>query len=172
MVCPPAAHLSRSIRSPVGLHRITDPGGAASHDAIPQHFAEHPSLPIPPSRTGGTLTSIKAVQRRLGPQGAGPLLQRDERARRYRIGNALLTGPARAFAMADARPSTRPGARRGIVTGHLTRPRHRQKTAAPIQDLPLATRTVQIGGTDEVGGDSPAERVVRESRSIPAISGT
>ncbi|MGW3652453.1 hypothetical protein [Streptomyces sp. NPDC000878] len=57
-----------------------------------------------PSRIGGTLTSIKAVQCRLGPDGAGPLLQWEERARLYRIDDALVAGLTRAFAMADVRP--------------------------------------------------------------------
>ncbi|MEU5957969.1 hypothetical protein [Streptomyces sp. NPDC047525] len=86
------------------LRRITDLGGEASYDDVQQHFTGHPTVPIPPSRIGGTLTSVKAVQRRLGPEGAGPLLQRDERARRYRIDSALVAGLTRAFAMADARP--------------------------------------------------------------------
>ncbi|MFG2732176.1 hypothetical protein [Streptomyces canus] len=68
------------------------------------HFADHPTNPIPPSKIGGTLTSVKAVQRRVGPDGAGPLLQRDERARRYRIDDVLVAGLQRAFALADARP--------------------------------------------------------------------
>ncbi|MEV6594996.1 hypothetical protein [Streptomyces acidicola] len=86
------------------LRRITDLGGAASYDDVQQHFADHPTTPIPPSRIGGTLTSFKAVQRRNGPGGAGPLLQRDERARRYRIDDGLVAGLGRAFALADARP--------------------------------------------------------------------
>jgi hypothetical protein len=86
------------------LRRITDLGGAASYEDVQQHFAHHPTNPIPLSRIGGTLTSIKAVQRRVGPDGAGPLLQRDEQARRYRIDDALVAGLTRAFAMADARP--------------------------------------------------------------------
>ncbi|MFJ5035082.1 hypothetical protein ACIQB5_45245 [Streptomyces sp. NPDC088560] len=44
------------------------------------------------------------MQRRVGPDGAGPLLQRDERARRYRIDDTLVAGLSRAFAMADSRP--------------------------------------------------------------------
>ncbi|MHA5051095.1 hypothetical protein [Streptomyces sp. SD15] len=36
--------------------------------------------------------------------GADRLLQRDERARLYRIDRALVEGLARAFAIADARP--------------------------------------------------------------------
>lgn len=86
------------------LRRITDLGGTASYDDVQQHFAEHPVTPIAPSRIGGTLTSIKAVQRRVGPDGAGPLLQRDERARRYSIDDILVAGLQRAFALADARP--------------------------------------------------------------------
>lgn len=66
------------------------------------HFAGHPTNPIPPSKIGGTLTSVKAVQRRVGPDGASPLLQRDERARRYRIDDVLVAGLQRA--LADARP--------------------------------------------------------------------
>lgn len=86
------------------LRRITDLGGTASYDDVQQHFAHHPTHPIPLSRIGGTLTSVKAVQRRVGPDGAGPLLQRDERARRYRIDDALVPGLMRAFAMVDVRP--------------------------------------------------------------------
>ncbi|MGW7244501.1 hypothetical protein [Streptomyces sp. NPDC054804] len=39
-----------------------------------------------------------------GPDGAGPLLQRDERARRYQIDDGLVAGLQRAFALADVRP--------------------------------------------------------------------
>ncbi|MFE9647468.1 hypothetical protein ACFYO0_25795 [Streptomyces sp. NPDC006365] len=86
------------------LRRLTELGGAASYEDVQQHFADHPTHPIPPSKIGGTLTSFKAVQRRVGPDGAHPLLQRDERARRYRIEAALVAGLRRAFALADARP--------------------------------------------------------------------
>ncbi|MFD5341552.1 hypothetical protein [Streptomyces hawaiiensis] len=86
------------------LRRITELGGAASYEDVQHHFAEHPAFPSPPSKIGGTLTSVKAVQRRTGPVGAGPLLQRDERARRYRIDDVLVAGLQRAFALADARP--------------------------------------------------------------------
>lgn len=86
------------------LRRITELGGTASYDDVQQHFAHHPTHPIPISRIGGTLTSVRAVQRRVGPDGAGPLLQRDERARRYRIDDVLVAGLQRAFALADARP--------------------------------------------------------------------
>ncbi|RRR85706.1 hypothetical protein EHS43_07195 [Streptomyces sp. RP5T] len=86
------------------LRRITELGGTASYDDVQQHFAHHPTHPIPVSRIGGTLTSVRAAQRHLGPDGAGPLLQRDERARRYRIDNVLVPGLQRAFALADARP--------------------------------------------------------------------
>lgn len=60
--------------------------------------------PIASSRTGGKLTSIKAVQRRIGPADAGPLLQGVEQAGCYLIGDALVAGLTRAFALADARP--------------------------------------------------------------------
>nr|WP_240982442.1 hypothetical protein [Streptomyces sp. S3(2020)] len=86
------------------LRRITELGGTASYDDVQQHFAHHPTHPIPISRIGGTLTSARAVQRHLGPEGAGPLLQRDERARRYRIDDRLVAGLQQAFALADARP--------------------------------------------------------------------
>ncbi|MGW7819968.1 hypothetical protein ACWGLF_17895 [Streptomyces puniciscabiei] len=86
------------------LRRITVVGGTASYEDVQHYFAGHPTAPIPPARIGGTLTSLKAVQRRVGPDGAGPLLQRDERARRYRIDDTLVAGLTRAFAMADARP--------------------------------------------------------------------
>lgn len=84
------------------LRRITDLGGTASYDGIQQHFATHPTNPIPRSRIGGTLTSVKAVQRRASP--LAPLLQRDEQARVYRIDPPLVEGLRRAFALADARP--------------------------------------------------------------------
>ncbi|ELP62251.1 hypothetical protein ACKI1I_33705 [Streptomyces turgidiscabies] len=70
---------------------------------IQQHLTDHPN-PIPPSKIGGTPTSAKAVQRRVGPYGAGPLLRRDDRARHYRIDDALVADVQRAFALADARP--------------------------------------------------------------------
>lgn len=85
------------------LRRITDLGGVASYDDVQQYFAEHPVTMIPPSRIGGTLTSVKAVQRRVGPAGAGPLLQRDEPARRYRIDDVLVAGLTRVFVLADVR---------------------------------------------------------------------
>ncbi|MEH0441856.1 hypothetical protein QBA74_41330 [Streptomyces scabiei] len=86
------------------LRRITELGGTASYDDVQQHFAHHPTHPIPISRIGGTLTSVRAAQRRVGPDGAGPLLQRDEPARRYRIDDVLVAGLQRVFALADARP--------------------------------------------------------------------
>ncbi|MEU6594098.1 hypothetical protein ABZ923_33640 [Streptomyces sp. NPDC046881] len=86
------------------LRRITELGGTASYDDVQEHFAHHLTHPIPISRIGGSLTSVKAVQGRVGPDGAGPLLQRDERARRYRIDDELVAGLQRAFALADVRP--------------------------------------------------------------------
>ncbi|MGW3654004.1 hypothetical protein [Streptomyces sp. NPDC000878] len=86
------------------LRRITELGGTASYDDVQQHFAHHSTHPIPISRIGGSLTSVKAVQGRVGPDDAGPLLQRDERARRYRIDDVLVPGLQRAFALADTRP--------------------------------------------------------------------
>lgn len=55
-------------------------------------------------KIGGTLTSVQAVQRRIGPAAARKLLQRDERARLYGIDPSLVEGLTRAFALADARP--------------------------------------------------------------------
>ncbi|MEU9167779.1 hypothetical protein AB0D34_08290 [Streptomyces sp. NPDC048420] len=50
------------------------------------------------------MTRVKAVQRRVGPDGADPLLPHDGRARRYRIDGFLVAVLQRAFALADARP--------------------------------------------------------------------
>ncbi|MGW7605616.1 hypothetical protein [Streptomyces antimycoticus] len=86
------------------LRRIIDLGGTASFDEVQQYFANHPATPIATAKIGGTLTSIKAVQRRVAPTGASQLLQRDERARLYQIDRALVEGLRRAFAIADARP--------------------------------------------------------------------
>ncbi|MFJ9714255.1 hypothetical protein [Streptomyces sp. NPDC101234] len=85
------------------LRRVTELGGTASYDDVQRYFAGHPSTPIVPSTIGGTLTSVKALQRRFGPAGVGPLLQRDERARRYHIDDGLVVGLQRAFALADVR---------------------------------------------------------------------
>lgn len=86
------------------LRRIVEVGGTASYDDVQQYFAEHPTAPIPRTKIGGCLTSVKVVQRRFGPAGAGQLLQRDEQARLYRIDRALAEGLRRAFALADCRP--------------------------------------------------------------------
>ncbi|MEU5200372.1 hypothetical protein AB0G86_41090 [Streptomyces scabiei] len=96
------------------LRRITELGGTGSYDDVQQHFAHHPTHPIPISRIGGALTSVRAVQRRVGPDSAGPLLQRDERARRYRIDDVLVAGLQRAFALADARPDLLRGELPGV----------------------------------------------------------
>jgi hypothetical protein len=37
---------------------------------VQHHVADHPTNPIHPSKICGTLTSVKAVQRRTGPDGA------------------------------------------------------------------------------------------------------
>ncbi|MFB9454165.1 hypothetical protein [Streptomyces antimycoticus] len=86
------------------LRRITDLGGTTSFDEVQQYFANHPTTPIPAAKLGGTLTSIKAVQRRIGPTDASRLLQRNDRARLYHIDRPLVEGLRRAFAIADARP--------------------------------------------------------------------
>jgi hypothetical protein len=86
------------------LRRIVEMGGTASYDEVQQYFAVHPTDPIPRTKIGGSLTSVKAVQRRVGPAGADHLLQRDERARLYRIERVLVEGLSRAFTLADCRP--------------------------------------------------------------------
>ncbi|SEB31141.1 MULTISPECIES: hypothetical protein [Streptomyces] len=86
------------------LRRITDLGGTTSFGEVQQYFADHPTTPIATAKLGGTLTSIKAVQRRVAPTGAPRLLQRDERARLYHVDQTLVEGLRRAFAIADARP--------------------------------------------------------------------
>lgn len=86
------------------LRRITELGRTSTYDAVQQHFAAHPSTPIPLSRIGGALTSFHAVQRRIGPTDADRLLQRDEQARIYRIDPALVDGLNRVYPLADARP--------------------------------------------------------------------
>ncbi|MFJ1751136.1 hypothetical protein ACIOJD_33650 [Streptomyces sp. NPDC088116] len=96
------------------LRRIIDLGGTASFGEVQQHFADHPTTPIPKAKIGGTLTSVKAVQRHVGPAGSSRLLQRDEQARLYQIDRALV-GLTRAFTIADARPDLlrgEPAARR------------------------------------------------------------
>ncbi|WP_327348966.1 hypothetical protein [Streptomyces europaeiscabiei] len=107
------------------LRRITDVGGTASYDEVQQYFAGHPTDPIPLTKIGGTLTSIKAVQRRVGPADADQLLQRDERARLYRVDQPLMEGLKRAFALADARPDLLrrdPVTWRGRATGNTRLP--------------------------------------------------
>ncbi|WP_445521377.1 hypothetical protein [Streptomyces sp. NEAU-174] len=86
------------------LRRITDLGGTASFDEVQRHFADHPTTPITKAKIGGTLTSIPAVQRRVGPADASRLLQRNERARLYHIDRPLVEGLRRAFAIADTSP--------------------------------------------------------------------
>ncbi|MFJ4973731.1 hypothetical protein ACIP6X_00030 [Streptomyces coeruleorubidus] len=85
------------------VHVGVELGGTASYDDVQQYFPDHPTDPIPSAKIGGTLTSIKAVQRRVGPAGAHQLLQRDERARLYRIDRVLVDGLQRAYVLADAR---------------------------------------------------------------------
>ena len=98
------------------LRRITDLGGSASFDEVQQYFADRPTAPIPKAKIRGTLTSIQAVQCRVGPTSAPRLLQRDERARLYHIDPTLVEGLRRVFAIADARPDLL----RGEPVAHLT----------------------------------------------------
>ncbi|MFF2101723.1 hypothetical protein [Streptomyces sp. NPDC058202] len=86
------------------LRRVIERGGTAPYDEVPQYFADHPTNPIPLPQMVGTLTSIKAVQRRLGAATSIPLLQRDDYKRHYQIEQPLRKGLLRAFALADARP--------------------------------------------------------------------
>ncbi|WP_458246846.1 hypothetical protein [Streptomyces sp. MAI_2237] len=82
-----------------------DVGGSATYDDIQAHFAGHPGTSIPRNRIGGTLTSVRAVRRRIGPDNNFRLLELDDRIRIYRIEPALLEGLQRAFALTDARPA-------------------------------------------------------------------
>ncbi|MDT0484539.1 hypothetical protein [Streptomyces doebereineriae] len=86
------------------LRRLVEVGGTASYEEIQDHFAVHPETPIDPKRIGGTLTSIRAVRRRVGFDNRSNLLERDDRRRIYWIEPALLEGLKRAFDFADARP--------------------------------------------------------------------
>ncbi|MFI8234891.1 hypothetical protein ACIGDI_39460 [Streptomyces sp. NPDC085900] len=86
------------------LRHIADVGGTATYDDVQAHFTAHPDTPIPKNRIGGTLTSVRAVRRRIGPDNNTRLLELDDRVRVYRIEPALLEGLQRAFALADARP--------------------------------------------------------------------
>ncbi|MDT0616598.1 hypothetical protein RM812_41710, partial [Streptomyces sp. DSM 40712] len=70
------------------------------YGSVQQYFAGH----SPRSAIGGTLTSVQAVVRRMGPASGVKLLQRDEQARVYRIERELLEPLRRAFSVADARP--------------------------------------------------------------------
>ncbi|MFF7551244.1 hypothetical protein ACFZCU_47805 [Streptomyces canus] len=49
------------------LRRLAEVGGTASYEEVQDHFAVHPTTPIDPKRIGGTLTSIRALRRRVGP---------------------------------------------------------------------------------------------------------
>jgi hypothetical protein len=86
------------------LRRLVELGGTASYDDVQEHFADHPTTPISKNKIGGTLTSIRAVRRRIGPANRADLLQRDDHRRIYRIEPALTKGLKRAFDLADTRP--------------------------------------------------------------------
>jgi hypothetical protein len=86
------------------LRRLVELGGTASYDDVQEHFADHPTTPIPPNKIGGTLTSIRAVRRRVGPGNRADILERDDRRRIYRIEPVLVEGLKRAFDLAAVRP--------------------------------------------------------------------
>ncbi|MEU0413601.1 hypothetical protein ABZ307_38225 [Streptomyces griseorubiginosus] len=86
------------------LRRLVEVGGTATYDDIQTHFAGHPETPIEPKRIGGTLTSVRAVRRRIGPDNRTQLLERNESARLYRIDPALVEGLKKAFDLAEIRP--------------------------------------------------------------------
>ncbi|MEU8848121.1 hypothetical protein AB0C70_18200 [Streptomyces sp. NPDC048564] len=86
------------------LRRLVELGGTASYDDVQEYFADHPTTPIPKNRISGTLTSIRAVRRRVGPDNRSNVLEPDDCRRIYRIDPALLEGLKRAFALADSRP--------------------------------------------------------------------
>lgn len=67
------------------LRRLVEVGGTASYEEVQDHFAVHPQTPIDRKRIGGTLTSIRAVRRRFGPDNRSNLLERDDRRRIYWI---------------------------------------------------------------------------------------
>ncbi|MFH8694539.1 hypothetical protein [Streptomyces chartreusis] len=84
--------------------RLVELGGTASYGEVQECFADHPTTPIPPNKIGGTLTSIRAVRRRVGPDNRSNILEPDDRRRIYRIEPALVEGLKRAFHLADSRP--------------------------------------------------------------------
>lgn len=86
------------------LRHITGLNATPCYDDVQQHFAGHATHPIPLARIGGTLIRLAAVQRRIGPAGTDPLLQRNEHTRLYRIDPVLVEGLRRAFTLADTRP--------------------------------------------------------------------
>jgi hypothetical protein len=86
------------------LRRLVELGGTATYDDIQTHFASHPETPIEPKKIGGTLTSVRAVRRRIGPDNRTQLLERNESARLYRIEPALMEGLKKAFDLAEIRP--------------------------------------------------------------------
>jgi hypothetical protein len=86
------------------LRSLLAMGGTATFDQVHAYFATHPRRPIDPEKIGGTLTSIRAVRRRIGPDNNTNVLERDNRRRIYRIEPALLEGLKRAFDLAEARP--------------------------------------------------------------------
>ncbi|MEV7739702.1 hypothetical protein AB0O75_48110 [Streptomyces sp. NPDC088921] len=50
----------------------------------------HPETPIDPKRVGSTLTSLRAVRGRVGPDNRYGVVERDDRRRIYWIEPALL----------------------------------------------------------------------------------
>ncbi|MFH8701302.1 hypothetical protein [Streptomyces chartreusis] len=87
------------------LRRLVELGGTASYDGVQEYFAGHPTTPISKNRVGGTLTSIRAVRRRIGPDNRSKLLELDDRRRVYRIEPVLAEGLQRAFDLADVPPT-------------------------------------------------------------------
>ncbi len=83
-------------------HPTGIPASTLHYDAVQQYFATHPSSPIPQQQIGGTITRFHAVQRHVGPAGAGRLLQRDEQARIHRINPALVAGLHGVFLLRSA----------------------------------------------------------------------
>lgn len=86
------------------LRRLVELGGTASYDDVQAHFADHPATPIAPNKMGGTLTSIRAVRRRVGPDNRSNFLELDDHRRIYQIEPALVEGLKRVFDLAEARP--------------------------------------------------------------------
>ncbi len=135
---------------------LDDVGCAASHEDVQGHFPVHPETPIAPERIDGTLTSIRAVRRRVGPDNRSNLLERNDRRRIHWIDPALLEGLKRAFDLADARPDL------------LCRcPRRRPSRSRPSCRCSGSIRSVSLGllpGAGRAGGGEAVQTAAAGGR--------